>query len=84
MKNSFITLLIGLSAMTLLSGCLDLQLGGGTKSSTTSSDEHPAIGQQLTAPTIGQQLIDLQKAKDADAITDAEYQAQKAKLLGNK
>jgi hypothetical protein len=35
-------------------------------------------------PTIGQQLIDLQKAKDAGAITDAEYQTQKAKLLESK
>ena len=35
-------------------------------------------------PTTGQQLIDLQKTKHAGAITDAEYQAQKTKLLGNK
>ena len=35
-------------------------------------------------PTIGQQLIDLQKAKDAGVITEVEYQAQKAKLLGTK
>jgi hypothetical protein len=36
-------------------------------------------------PTVGQQLIDLQKAKDAGAITDAEYQAKKAKLIeGNE
>jgi hypothetical protein len=35
-------------------------------------------------PTTGQQLIDLQKARDSGAITDAEYQAQKAKALGNK
>jgi hypothetical protein len=34
--------------------------------------------------TLGQQLIDLQKARDAGALTDAEYQAQKARLLGNK
>ena len=34
--------------------------------------------------TLGQQLIDLQKAKDAGAITDAEYQSQKGRLLGNK
>ena len=34
--------------------------------------------------TMGQQLIDLKKAKDAGAITDAEYQAQKAKMLGGK
>jgi hypothetical protein len=29
-------------------------------------------------------LIDLRKAKDAGIITDAEYEAQKAKLLGHK
>ena len=28
-------------------------------------------------PTVGQQLIDLQKAKDTGAITDAEYQMKK-------
>jgi hypothetical protein len=28
--------------------------------------------------------MDLQKAKDSDAINDQEYQAQKAKLLGNQ
>ena len=84
MKKQFIALLIGLSAMTLLSGCLDLQLGGGTKSSTTNSDAHPEVGQQMVAPTVGQQLIDLQKAKDSGAITEAEYQAEKARLLGNQ
>jgi hypothetical protein len=31
--------------------------------------------------TLGQQLIDLQKAKDIGALTESEYQAQKAKLL---
>lgn len=31
--------------------------------------------------TIGQQLIDLQKAREAGAITDAEYQQQRSKLL---
>jgi len=44
----------------------------------------PSDNQEAQNPTIGQQLIDLQKAKDAGAITDSEYQAQKAKLLGNK
>ena len=34
--------------------------------------------------TLGQQLIDLQKAKEAGAMTEAEYQAQKAKLLESK
>jgi hypothetical protein len=48
-----------------------VSLGGGTK--TVSN-----------APTVGQQLIDLQKARDAGAITDAEYQSQKAKVLNGK
>lgn len=32
--------------------------------------------------TLGQQLMDLQKAKDSGAITEAEFQAEKAKFLG--
>ena len=87
MKRPFrllLCLMTCLSAMTLLTGCLELHLGGGTRSDTTTTDHHPAIGQETIAPTLGQQLIDLQKAKDCAAITDAEYQAQKAKLLENK
>lgn len=34
--------------------------------------------------TLGQQLIDLQKARDAGAISDADYQIQKEKLLNRK
>ncbi len=71
MKKTFIPLLAGLLAMTLLTGCLNLELGGG---STTKAQ----------SPTVGQQLIDLQKAKDAGAISDADYQAQKAKVLNGK
>jgi len=71
MKRLFIPLLIGLASLTLLTGCLDLHLGGGTTTRTQ-------------CPTAGQQLIDLQKAKDAGIISDAEYQSQKSKLLGNK
>ncbi len=71
MKRLFVLALIGLSAGTLLSGCLNLQLGGGTTSKPIS-------------PTIGQQLVDLQKAKDSGAISDAEYEAEKAKLLRSK
>ena len=69
--NSKITpVLIALAAAWLLTGCLDLQLGGGSKSEA-----------QYQNPTIGQQLIDLQRARDAGAISADEYQAQKAKLL---
>jgi len=46
-------------------------LGGGTKSVV-----QPA--------TVGQQLVDLKKAKDAGALSDEEYQAQKAKILASK
>ena len=60
--------MIGLSALTLFTGCLGLSVGGGTTTRPQTA-------------TVGQQLIDLQKAKDAGAITDAEYQAQKSKLL---
>ena len=57
--------------MLLLTGCLALQVGGGDK-------------KEVQTATVGQQLVDLQKAKDAGAITESEYQAQKAKLLNCK
>ena len=33
-------------------------------------------------PTVGQQLIDLQKAKESGALNEQEYQAQRTKVLG--
>jgi len=63
--------MVGFTAMTLLTGCIGLSIGSGTTSKPASA-------------TTGQQLIDLQKAKDAGAITEAEYQAQKAKILSEK
>jgi hypothetical protein len=68
MKKATIAALVGLAAAMLFSGCLLIQLGGG---STTKPQ----------TPTVGQQLTDLKKAKDAGALTDAEYQAQRAKIL---
>jgi hypothetical protein len=41
-------------------------------------------GPQRGNATLGQQLIDLQKAKDSGALTESEYQAQKARLLEHK
>jgi hypothetical protein len=38
-------------------------------------------GNPNLAPTVGQQLIDLQKAKDSGAINETEYQAQRNKVL---
>jgi hypothetical protein len=88
-------MLIVLSALALWTGCaVDLSLGGGkkeantsnsstttTNNGSTSNNQHP-VDPQVIQPTIGQQLIDLKKAKDAGAITDAEYETEKAKLLG--
>ncbi len=68
MKKLFISTLVAMSALVLFSGCI--AIGTGPKS-------------QQTNATMGQQLIDLKTAKDNGAITDAEYEAQKAKLLGS-
>jgi hypothetical protein len=48
-----------------------LQVGGGDKKDARKA-------------TVGQQLIDLKAAKDAGAITEAEYETQKAKILTGK
>jgi outer membrane biogenesis lipoprotein LolB len=73
-KQAFFTFtLLIASAIAFLTGC-SWSVGS---SSTTPKTAH-------VLPTTGQQLIDLQKARELGAITDPEYQAQKAKLLGNK
>ena len=71
MKKLIVPVLIGLSAMTLFSGCIGFSIGGAPSSKPPS-------------PTLGQQLIDLQKAKETGAITETEYQTQKTKMLGKK
>jgi hypothetical protein len=71
MKKIIVPALIGIASMSLLTGCLSFQLGGGSTTKPQST-------------TVGQQLIDLQQAKAVGAISDAEYQAQKAKILGGK
>ena len=71
MKRVFIPTAIALSAMALLTGCLALQVGGGDKQAERKA-------------TVGQQLVDLKAAHDSGAITDAEYETQKAKVLGAK
>ena len=69
MKKLFIPTVVTLSFVLLLTGCI--AIGTGPKS-------------QHTTATLGQQLVDLKTAKDTGAITEAEYEAQKAKLLGDK
>jgi hypothetical protein len=60
---------------TLLSGCIGLHFGGGGSKSEMVNKS------QTYDVTLGQQLLDLQKAHDAGVITDSEYNAQKKKLL---
>jgi hypothetical protein len=38
-------------------------------------------GNPKSGATLGQQLVDLKKAKEAGVITDTEYEVQKQKLL---
>lgn len=69
-KKLILPTLIALASVMLLSGCL-------------------AIGNHVPVEsgrsgTVGQQLLDLQKAKDAGIITPAEFQTQKDKILGTK
>jgi hypothetical protein len=71
MKKLIALILVAFSVMSLLTGCFGLSIGGGTTTKPVSA-------------TLGQELIDLQRAKDAGIITESEYEAQKAKLLGTK
>lgn len=47
-------------------------------------NREPIQSRARVGTTLGQELLDLQKARDAGALTEAEYQAQRAKLLGNQ
>jgi hypothetical protein len=39
-------------------------------------------GNPNVTPTVGQQLMDLQKAKESGAMSETEYQTERAKVLG--
>jgi hypothetical protein len=68
MKKIIAPACLALSALLFLSGCVAAIGNRGLDRSTG---------------TLGQQLIDLQKAKEAGAMTEAEYQTQRARLLDN-
>lgn len=63
--------------MLLLLLCLAL-FSGGCVASVGSGPKT-----QTTYPTMGQQLIDLQRARDHGAITPAEYDAAKNRILNS-
>jgi hypothetical protein len=69
--------------MKKLVGSAVLALGlaivaGGCVAAIGNRGEHAGNG------TLGQELIDLKKAKDAGVISDAEYEQQRARLLDHK
>ena len=66
MKKLIVPTALAIAALLGLSGCV---------ASIGNRDARHGSG------TLGQQLIDLQKAKEAGAISEAEYQAEKARLL---
>jgi hypothetical protein len=68
MRSELLNASLACALGLLLTGCLNLQLGGGS-----SKRSQP--------PTVGQQLIDLQRARESGAINDAEYQSARTKLL---
>ena len=67
-KKLIIPAIATLAAMLLMTGCLVI------------GNRVP----QSCGATLGQQLTDLQKAKEVGAISEAEFQTQKAKLLDCK
>jgi hypothetical protein len=64
--------IVAVAFVTALSGCV-IALG--------NRDYPPP---KEVRPTVGQQLIDLKKAREAGAISDQEYEAQRTRLLGSK
>ncbi len=63
--------MLALCAILLVCGGCVLDVGGGSKT-------------EMRNPTLGQQLLDLQRARDSGAISPADYDAKKAELLNKK
>jgi ABC-type glycerol-3-phosphate transport system substrate-binding protein len=68
-RRGIITILMAMVLATGVAGCG----GGGAKAQT-----------ELTTTTVGQQLLDLQKAYEAGAISKEEYEKEKQKILSGK
>ena len=68
-KSASFLALASIASLLLLSGCI----------AAIDNDSPPG-----SSATLGQQMIDLQKARDSGAITDGEYQSQRAKFLRDK
>jgi hypothetical protein len=70
MKRTMVSVVTAIAGAVILSGCV---------AAIGNRD-----GRHSGNATIGQQLVDLQKAKEAGALTDAEFASEKAKLLESK
>lgn len=68
MKRLSLTCMAVLAGLLLTASGCNITAGTGSKS-------------VVYQPTVGQQLMDLKKARDAGAITEEEYEARRAKLL---
>lgn len=71
MKKAITAGALALCLMLLTSGCLSISIGDGSRSS----------GEK---PTTADQLNDLKRARDDGAITQEQYDTQRAKLLQGK
>jgi len=63
-----VNLAVAALVSTLVAGCA-WSIGGSEK------------GETMVHPSKGQELLDLKRAKDAGALTDAEYEVQKERIL---
>ncbi len=73
MKRKFVAFVpVALLGITLLSGCLMVSVGDHKDKDTAK------------APTIQQQLNDLERARKSGAITQEQYETQRTKLLENQ
>jgi PBP1b-binding outer membrane lipoprotein LpoB len=68
-KSSRLLVLAAVSSLLFLSGCV-----------ASIGNREPA----RSNATLGQQLIDLQKARDSGVLSESEYQTQRTKFLGEK
>jgi hypothetical protein len=64
----FVNLVVAALVTTFVAGCA-WSIGGSEKGETT------------VHPSKGQELLDLKRARDAGALSDAEYEVQKERIL---
>lgn len=68
-RHGIIAVIVAMALGFGVAGCG----GGGAKAQT-----------ELTTTTVGQQLLDLQKAYEAGALSKQEYEKEKQKILSGK